>query len=565
MEHLSTSYRAATGVRRAFVCFVGLAAAMAAFPVIGADTPAPAESPALNYARRDVARWGERIQALQETVTAATARLDMATKAVADAKSAQAAAEKALAEAGAALVAAGEAKSASARAVVGALEALSRTQAEKKDDTAALGAAGMAVDTAARGVEAAIRELTLAGERKKQAELAKVEADKPIPALEAAIKPATEAKAAADKALAAVQPQLTRAVERLASFEKSAPRPDPAATRLVETITHDRPLLACRFDHSGESLFAGAEDNCFHRWDLYTQKAVHPKVHKSWLGALAVVPPEGAQVVTGGHEGKLTWWKGLESNPPALRTIDAHKGYIRAVATSPDGKLLASCGNDNLVKVWSMADGTLVKQLEGHTRHVYNVAFHPSGKFLVSGDLLGVVKQWEVGSFAAVRELDAKVLWKYDSGFQADVGGVRCFAFSADGRYLAAGGIADVSNAFAGVGVPCVVLFDWETGKQLKVMKPKEAFQGSIFGVRFSPAGDFIVGAGGGGAGGLWFWKLDDDKSFHFVKLPSVAYDMDLHPDGLRIATALFDKTLRIYDLSPKFETAAAPAQAAAK
>jgi WD40 repeat protein len=383
--------------------------------------------------------------------------------------------------------------------------------------------------------------------------------------LEAAVKPATDAKAAADKALAEVQPQLTRAQERLAAFEKTAPQPDPAATRLVQTITHDRPLLACRFDPAGDYLFAGAEDNCFHRWDLYTTSAVHPKVHKSWLGTLAVVPPAGAQVVTGGHEGKLTWWNGLDLIPPALRTIDAHKGYIRAVAVSPDGQLLASAGNDNLVKVWSTSDGSLVKQLEGHTRHVYNVAFHPSGKFLVSGDLLGIVKQWEVGSWNAVRELDAKVLWKYDGGFQADVGGVRCFAFSADGRYLAAGGITDVTNAFAGVGVPCVVLFDWESGKQLKVMKPKEAFQGSIYGVRFSPAGDFVVGVGGGGAGGIWFWKLDDDKSFHFVKLPSVAYDMDLHPDGLRIAAALFDKTLRIYDMSPKFETAAAPAQPAAK
>jgi hypothetical protein len=562
---ISLETQPSVGLCRAIVCLGALVAATAALPARGADAPAPTEAPALKFARHDVARWGERIQALQDSVNAAAARLDQATKAVAEAKGMQAAADKALADAGAALVAAGEAKSASAKAVVSALEALSRTQAEKKDDTAALGTAGMAVDAAARGVEAAIKELTLAGERKKQAELAKAEADKRIPELEAAIKPATEAKAAADKALADVQPQWTRAKERLASFEKAAPKADPTATRLVETITHDRPLLACRFDQSGEYVFAGAEDNCFHRWDLYTQSAVHPKVHKSWLGTLAVVPPEGAQVVTGGHEGKLSWWKGLDPNPPALRTIDAHKGYIRAVAVSPDGKLLASCGNDNLVKVWSMSDGSLVKALEGHTRHVYNVAFHPSGKFLVSGDLLGIVKQWDVGSFAAVRELDAKVLWKYDTSFQADVGGVRCFAFSGDGKYLAAGGIADVSNAFAGVGVPCVVLFDWETGKSLKVMKPKEAFQGSIFGVRFSPAGDFIVGAGGAGAGGLWFWKLDDDKSFHFVKLPSVAYDMDLHPDGLRIAVSLFDKTLRIYDLAPKFETAAAPAQPAAK
>src|SRR5262249_34185139 len=158
--------------------------------------------------------------------------------------------------------------------------------------------------------------------------------------------------------------------------------------------------------------------------------------------------------------------------------------------------------------IWSVADGSLVRQLPGHTRHVYNVAFHPSGRFLVSGDLLGIIKQWNVADWTETRELDAKLLSKYDTQFKADVGGVRTIAFSADGTMMAAGGITDVSNAFAGVGVPCVVVFDWETGRQQHVLKPKEAFQGSVYGVRFSPTGDFVVAAGGGPSGGMWFWSL---------------------------------------------------------
>ena len=48
-----------------------------------------------------------------------------------------------------------------------------------------------------------------------------------------------------------------------------------------------------------------------------------------------------------------------------LRTVEAHQGWVRAVAVSPDGKLLATCGNDNLVKLWNAADGTLVDELRG--------------------------------------------------------------------------------------------------------------------------------------------------------------------------------------------------------
>jgi hypothetical protein len=290
---------------------------------------------------------------------------------------------------------------------------------------------------------------------------------------------------------------------------------------------------------------------------MFMASPLHLAGHKSWLGTLAFVPGAGNQVVTGGHEGKLVWWNAVAGTPEPTRTVDAHKGYIRAVAVSPDGQLIATGGNDTLVRVWSAAEGTLVKELAGHPRHVYNVAFDPSGKFLISGDLMGVIKQWDVGTWNMTRELDAKVLSKYDPSFKADVGGIRSIDFSPDAKLLAVAGITDVSNAFAGIGVPAVVLFDWESGKQVKLLKPKENFQGSVWGVRFHPSGEFLIGGGGGGAGAMWFWKPDDEKSIHDVKLPAVAYDLALHPDGLRLAVPLFDKTIRIYDLTPGLAVAA--------
>jgi WD40 repeat protein len=125
-------------------------------------------------------------------------------------------------------------------------------------------------------------------------------------------------------------------------------------------------------------------------------------------------------------------------------------------------------------------------------------------------------------------------------------------AFSPDGRYLACAGITNVSNAFAGVGNPLVVLFDWLTGQRKESLVPAQGFQGVAWAVAFHPAG-FIIGAGGGGSGGaLWFWKPDQPKAYHTVKLPTACRDLDLHPDGLRLAVALYDKTLRVYDMSPQ-------------
>ncbi len=131
----------------------------------------------------------------------------------------------------------------------------------------------------------------------------------------------------------------------------------------------------------------------------------------------------------------------------------------------------------------------------GHDCHVYNVAFHPDGKHLVSADLKGVVKVWDLAKGEAVRELDAKVLHKYDPSFLADIGGVRSMAFSADGSLLACAGITNVSNAFAGIGNPLVVLFDWATGKQKQLLRPKANFQGTAWGVRLHPAGFIAASA----------------------------------------------------------------------
>ena len=330
-----------------------------------------------------------------------------------------------------------------------------------------------------------------------------------------------------------------------------AVKADPKLVRVDREFKHGAPLFACRFDPLGRYVFAGAQDYLVQRWDLATCKAAPLAGHGSWVRAIAFTP-DGQTTFTAGYDGRILFWDTAAEQPTPLRTIDAHQGWVRSLHVSPDGKLLASAGNDNLIKLWNTSDGSPVRQLAGHANHVYYALFHPSGQAIASCDLKGIVKHWDVSTGNVTRELTAPALAKYDSTFGADIGGARGMTFSPDGKWLVASGIINVSNAFAGIGDVSAALLDWESGKLVHQLVLKEVLRGVCWGVRFHPDGFIIGSSGGGGGGSLIFWKPDAAQEFFRFKLPANTRDMDLHPDGLRVAVAMHSGTLGIYSMTAK-------------
>jgi WD40 repeat protein len=324
---------------------------------------------------------------------------------------------------------------------------------------------------------------------------------------------------------------------------------EPAKTRLVAELKHAAPLLGCRFDPTGRFVFAGGQDNSIQSWDLAWGRKTTLTGHASWVRAIGFAAKEKL-AITGDYHGKLIFWPIDGDSPKPIKTIEAHDGWVRWISTSADGKRLATCGNDGLVKLWSLPRGEPIRSFSGHSCHVYAVVFAPDGT-LASCDLKGVIKVWDTTTGNATRAMDASPLYKYDPGFMADIGGARGMAFSHDSKLLACAGISEVSNAFAGVGKPLVVLFDAATGKQKHLLKPKEAFQGTAWGVTFHPQG-YAIAAGGGNGGALWFWSLDKGENVFTLKLPNNARDLDLHADGQRLAIPFADGAVRVYNMSPK-------------
>ncbi|MCA9065451.1 MAG: WD40 repeat domain-containing protein [Planctomycetaceae bacterium] len=328
---------------------------------------------------------------------------------------------------------------------------------------------------------------------------------------------------------------------------------DVKQAHVVSQWAHDRPLIACRFDPLRRYVFCGSEDKLLTRFALADgAKTVFAGGHETWVKTIAF-SSDGQFVISGGYDGKLTWWETAAETPTPVRSFAAHgTNWIRSLEVSPDGTRLASGGNDNIARLWNIADGSLIREFKGHEKHIYSVTFGLDGKSLFSGDLGGSIRQWDIESGAETRTLDAKELWSYNGGQQVDFGGVRALAVSPDGKFLAAGGLYKASNPLGAVHEPLVLLFNLESGAIDRKMIAEGITQGVVWRLRWLSDGSLMAVDGGANGGWLLFWKTDAEKDYHRFQLPNIARDMDLHPDGIQVCSAHHDRHVRITRLAAK-------------
>ncbi|HEX4588599.1 MAG TPA: WD40 repeat domain-containing protein [Gemmataceae bacterium] len=130
-----------------------------------------------------------------------------------------------------------------------------------------------------------------------------------------------------------------------------------------------------------------------------------------------------------------------------VRRWQAHTGFVKAVAISPDGKRALSGGLDGTVRLWDVESGKAVRQFVGHQGVVNSVAFSADGKDILSGGDDGVMRLWDVGTGKERNRFEGYAVWRV--------------AFSPDGRRLASGeGRRDERGLLR--------LWDRVTGKELR-------------------------------------------------------------------------------------------------
>lgn len=84
---------------------------------------------------------------------------------------------------------------------------------------------------------------------------------------------------------------------------------------------------------------------------------------------------------------------------------------VRFAAYSPDGKLLASGGDDKTIRIWDTDSKKELKCLRQHKDWIYVICFSPDGRELVSSGRESKIIVWNTKSWEVIRELKGHSNW----------------------------------------------------------------------------------------------------------------------------------------------------------
>ena len=238
----------------------------------------------------------------------------------------------------------------------------------------------------------------------------------------------------------------------------------------------------------------------------------------------------GTQSVFGQGVQELKATKTLELRPE----VESDRApVLSVVALDPAAKLLATVGDDHLLRVWSLETNKVLFSLVGHYDWVKTAVFSPDSKMIATAGDDRTIRFWAVDPNSQSQVI-------YRSAFE-----IRTLAYSPDGKTLAAAGFGNK-----------IILIDVE---KRQVIREADAPGLDIFCVVYSPDGSHFVAAGQGGK--VRFYRADGtaerDVAVSKRTLRTLAYS----PDGKKLAAGGLDQIIRVVDASSGEIVATMPRQ----
>jgi WD40 repeat protein/serine/threonine protein kinase len=334
---------------------------------------------------------------------------------------------------------------------------------------------------------------------------------------------------------------------------------------------HSRFVTTVAFSPDGRRIASASEDGTVKMWNSAVNEPPITLPHASWVPSVAF-SPQGSTFATACRDGVIRLWDCVTLQP--IRAIEERSESITGLVISPDGTRIASTGWEGYIRLWDTATGRMILKIRGHENRTIGVAFSRNGRWLASTGWEGTVRLWEAQSGELVRDFDGprgialSVAISPDSKRIASAftdGTVRVWdtadgqelrqlacenfeglasvaanlvAFSPDGRWLAA--CRNPADRTAGE----VRVFDAVTGQGIFTLRGHTS---NVTSVAFSPDGRRIATSSFDRTVKLWETQTGQEVFTlrgHTSGVLSVAFS----PDGRRLASGSIDSTAKVWD-----------------
>lgn len=159
---------------------------------------------------------------------------------------------------------------------------------------------------------------------------------------------------------------------------------DVATQAALATIRPDtkgtEDCVAClAFSPDSTRIAAGFDSGTVIVWDL-TGHIEHTLSGHADRVSCVSFGPDGKRIVSCGHDKTARVWDATTGN--LIHTLSGHQDTIVIAAFSPDGKSLATGCQDGQILLWNVTSGEQMGSLEAGNGQVHAMSFHSDGKLL---------------------------------------------------------------------------------------------------------------------------------------------------------------------------------------